>query len=377
MNDDAFKEKNTLITLNKNQEEEEEVIDSEYSNNTIPLCGLYGQNSTSLEQIIYCPEQANSSFILNENNMNDTNHTLCYNLIKDSYPLNITESSCDIDDLICEHYWLYNCSNYCYNITTEIQSCNCPIDFYGEYCQYHEAIQCDTKIKHNEYFKAYTSSSKPIDQNSILANSVTTLLNINEISQEIIPLQFSFFVIIVLMLNKNVLANFDYDLYLNDTSSSFLALTTLSSLTNLRIRINNFHTFSKSLIYHQYFNYTQHNQIITINMNLSDIDHTFYTGGRLHLQTNVENMDGINNIHQYHFIEIENYFGYLGLFGIFFLIIYSYITNAFIPHSKLHNFSILFLAFLFFITNLLISKTNFKKQILLFFITSIILLFLF
>ena len=309
-----LKKKNTLITLNKNQEEEEEVIDSEYSNNTIPLCGLYGQNSTSLEQIIYCPEQANSSFILNENNMNDTNHTLCYNLIKDSYPLNITESSCDIDDLICEHYWLYNCSNYCYNITTEIQSCNCPIDFYGEYCQYHEAIQCDTKIKHNEYFKAYTSSSKPIDQNSILANSVTTLLNINEISQEIIPLQFSIFCYYRFnVLNKNVLANFDYDLYLNDTSSSFLALTTLSSLTNLRIRINNFHTFSKSLIYHQYFNYTQHNQIITINMNLSDIDHTFYTGGRLHLQTNVENMDGINNIHQYHFIEIENYLSQFGI----------------------------------------------------------------
>ena len=58
----------------------------------------------------------------------------------------------------------------------------------------------------------------------------------------------------------------------------------------------------------------------------------------------------------------EYNFGYLGLFGIFFLIIYSYISNAFIPHSKLHNFIILFFGFLFFITNLLISKkTNFKK----------------
>ena len=70
----------------------------------------------------------------------------------------------------------------------------------------------------------------------------------------------------------------------------------------------------------------------------------------------------------------EYNFGYLGLFGIFFLIIYSYLSNLFIPHSILHNFVFLFIGLLFFIYEFVfLSKTNIKKQTLLIFISLIVL----
>ena len=40
--------------------------------------------------------------------------------------------------------------------------------------------------------------------------------------------------------------------------------------------------------------------------------------------------------------------GYLGLFGIFFLILISYFTNLFIPHTNEHNIIIILLGIIFF-----------------------------
>ena len=51
---------------------------------------------------------------------------------------------------------------------------------------------------------------------------------------------------------------------------------------------------------------------------------------------------------------IENCFGYLGLFGISIILIYSYLSNLFFAHDKLHNFlffSLGFLAFFYYYKN--------------------------
>tara|TARA_B100001121_G_C18691693_1_gene623290 strand:- start:320 stop:2029 length:1710 start_codon:yes stop_codon:yes gene_type:complete len=71
----------------------------------------------------------------------------------------------------------------------------------------------------------------------------------------------------------------------------------------------------------------------------------------------------------------ENYnFGYLGLLGIFFLIIYAYLSNLLIAHTKLHNLIILLIGFIIFSYFFLLKKKdNFKKQsLLLFFILLLI-----
>ena len=61
---------------------------------------------------------------------------------------------------------------------------------------------------------------------------------------------------------------------------------------------------------------------------------------------------------------VNNYnFGYIGLIGIFFLILYSYASNVFFPHSEIHNLVFLFLGFIYFI---IFTKKNFnetKKEI--------------
>ena len=57
--------------------------------------------------------------------------------------------------------------------------------------------------------------------------------------------------------------------------------------------------------------------------------------------------------------------GYFGLLGIFFLIIYSYLSNFLIPHSKIHNFVLLILGFIFFLKN--ISSYKIDKKIFNFF----------
>ena len=57
--------------------------------------------------------------------------------------------------------------------------------------------------------------------------------------------------------------------------------------------------------------------------------------------------------------------GYLGLFGIFFLILYSYLSNLFIEHSKIHNFVLIFTGCLIFVIN---KFNNFRKNDLQFYI---------
>lgn len=61
---------------------------------------------------------------------------------------------------------------------------------------------------------------------------------------------------------------------------------------------------------------------------------------------------------------VNNYnFGYIGLIGIFFLILYSYASNVFFPHSEIHNLVFLSLGFIYFI---IFTKKNFnetKKEI--------------
>ena len=46
----------------------------------------------------------------------------------------------------------------------------------------------------------------------------------------------------------------------------------------------------------------------------------------------------------------KNYsnFGYVGFVGIFFLIFYSYLSNLFIPHSKIHNVLIILIGLISF-----------------------------
>ena len=77
---------------------------------------------------------------------------------------------------------------------------------------------------------------------------------------------------------------------------------------------------------------------------------------------------------------IENCFGYLGLFGISTILIYSYLSNLFFAHEKLHNFLFLLIGFFaFFYFNK--SKFNqYKKEIIitsLFFFILLISIFIF
>ena len=68
---------------------------------------------------------------------------------------------------------------------------------------------------------------------------------------------------------------------------------------------------------------------------------------------------------KYYFkIDLENNcYGLIGLFGILFILIYSYATNLFFAHSKIHNFIFLFIGFIFFFYyNFFISKID-KKEL--------------
>ena len=61
--------------------------------------------------------------------------------------------------------------------------------------------------------------------------------------------------------------------------------------------------------------------------------------------------------------------GIIGLVGIFFLIVYSYLSNIFIPHSKIHNFLIILIGFLSFVYYVYQNhhKRNLKNNLLIFF----------
>lgn len=54
--------------------------------------------------------------------------------------------------------------------------------------------------------------------------------------------------------------------------------------------------------------------------------------------------------------------GYLGLLGIFLLILYSYLSNLFIPHSKIHNTVIIIFGLVIFFINFFFNKIQ-KEQI--------------
>ena len=54
--------------------------------------------------------------------------------------------------------------------------------------------------------------------------------------------------------------------------------------------------------------------------------------------------------------------GYLGLLGIFLLILYSYLSNLFIPHSKIHNTVIIIFGLVVFFINFFFNKIQ-KKEI--------------
>ncbi len=66
-------------------------------------------------------------------------------------------------------------------------------------------------------------------------------------------------------------------------------------------------------------------------------------------------------------------FGYYGLYGIYFLLIYSYFSNYFIAHSYIHNLFILLIGFFYFNIFLLKRLKEFKKEIILYFATFLIL----
>ncbi len=67
-------------------------------------------------------------------------------------------------------------------------------------------------------------------------------------------------------------------------------------------------------------------------------------------------------------------FGFVGLFGLFFLILYSYISNLFLPHNYLHNSILLFIGICLFVYFFYkeFKKTNIKEIAL---ITFILILF--
>ena len=63
----------------------------------------------------------------------------------------------------------------------------------------------------------------------------------------------------------------------------------------------------------------------------------------------------------------EPNFGYAGLVGIFIILIYSYLSNLFLPHSIFHNTIFILFGFLIFFTQI-INYERFKKEILLTFV---------
>ena len=68
---------------------------------------------------------------------------------------------------------------------------------------------------------------------------------------------------------------------------------------------------------------------------------------------------------KYYFkIDLEkNCYGWIGRFGILLILNYSYATNLFFAHGKIHNFIFLFIGFIFFFYyNFFISKIN-KKEL--------------
>ena len=66
---------------------------------------------------------------------------------------------------------------------------------------------------------------------------------------------------------------------------------------------------------------------------------------------------------------ISNNFGYVGLFGLYILLIYSYLSNFFIAHSKIHNILLLGIGVIIFFYIILKDYTKYRKEIL---ITSIV-----
>ena len=60
----------------------------------------------------------------------------------------------------------------------------------------------------------------------------------------------------------------------------------------------------------------------------------------------------------------SNNFGYVGLFGIYVLLIYSYLSNFFIAHSKIHNILLLTLGIVIFFFKFLKNYTKYKKEML-------------
>ena len=65
----------------------------------------------------------------------------------------------------------------------------------------------------------------------------------------------------------------------------------------------------------------------------------------------------------YREVVVDN-FGYAGLFGISFFVIYSYLSNFFIPHSKTHNLILVITGlfiFIFFSFNQ--KKKNLKNKL--------------
>ena len=67
--------------------------------------------------------------------------------------------------------------------------------------------------------------------------------------------------------------------------------------------------------------------------------------------------------------------GVIGLVGVFFLIVYSYLSNIFIPHSKIHNFWIILIGFLSFLYYIYKNhhKRNLKNNLFLFFLVFLVL----
>jgi hypothetical protein len=67
-------------------------------------------------------------------------------------------------------------------------------------------------------------------------------------------------------------------------------------------------------------------------------------------------------------------FGYSGLFGIYILLVYSYLSNLFIPHNEIHNLTILFIGLFAFIFSVKKKYFEYKKEII---FTSIVFILLF
>ena len=59
---------------------------------------------------------------------------------------------------------------------------------------------------------------------------------------------------------------------------------------------------------------------------------------------------------------VDNNFGYAGIMGIFLLILYSYASNFFVIHSKLHNTGILVLGFFSYLYFFNLDRKNIYQQ---------------